>query len=66
MLTEAYRHTIALAELDRLMKQALPEVQRTANSAAVPESLGTRIAEELAKDPGASWDEALVRLFRER
>jgi hypothetical protein len=65
-LAEAYRQTIARAELERRMKQALPEVERTAASAAVPKNLQKRIAQELADNPSAAWDEALHRLSRQR
>jgi hypothetical protein len=64
-LAESYRRTVALAELERIMKQALPDVEQTAQSAAVPEDLLKRIAEELARDPSAAWDEALQRLSRQ-
>jgi hypothetical protein len=53
---------IALSELKRLMKEALPEIERTAASAAVPKDLHKRIADK----PGAAWDEALHRLTRQK
>jgi DNA topoisomerase VI subunit B len=65
-LTEAYRRTIALDELEQLMKRALPEAEQTAESAAVPKDLRKRITQKLAKDPGISWDEALNRLIRDK
>ena len=63
---EAYRRTVALSELEQLIKQVLPEVERTAESAAVPKDLRARIAEELAENPSMAWDEALDCLSRPR
>jgi len=63
-LAEAYRRAVALTDLEQRMRQVLPEVERTAESSAVPENLQKRIAEELAKDPCSAWDDALHRLSR--
>jgi hypothetical protein len=53
---------VALSKPEQLMKQALPELERAAKSATGPKALQKRIAEELAKDPSAAWDEVLHRL----
>ena len=61
-LEEAYRRSRAQHELDERIQEALPEIKRIAESAAIPEDLQKRIAEELAENPSMAWDEALHRL----
>jgi hypothetical protein len=45
------------------LNNASPEVKQAAEAADVPKDLRESIAQEMAEDPSAAWDEALHRLI---
>jgi hypothetical protein len=63
VLEDAYRRAVAIARLNRTLKEALGPAVEEAESAAVPEALRADLEEALGSpdEPGA-WDTALYRL----
>jgi hypothetical protein len=61
-LEVAYRRTLALKELDRRLRDALPEAEQTAQNAGVPQALHTQIARKLVQTPHAAWDDVLSEI----
>jgi hypothetical protein len=62
-LEYAYRRSAGLRRFRAILKDTLQEVKQYASALRVPDELGDWVKEELSKEPGQSWDQAIENLL---
>jgi hypothetical protein len=62
-LEYAYRRAAGLRRFRAILKDTLQDVKQYASTLQVPDDLGDWVKEELSKEPGQSWDQAIENLL---